>query len=85
MKTTYLKRMLEYPNRKGIQAVVKITNKQALHCCSNSIEVDGADLDDTDEYWITFYESLRYIDATKEEFDTMLIEAVKLINELSKI
>ena len=82
---TYLKRLLEYPNRKGIQAVVKIADKQALHCYNNSIEVDGSDLDDTNEHWISFYQGLGYIDATKEEFDTMLIEAVKLINELSKL
>ena len=82
---TYLKRLTEFPNRKGIQAVVKITNKQALHCYNNSIEVDGSDLDDTDDHWITFYQGLGYVEATKEEFDTMYIKAVSLVNELSKL
>lgn len=85
MKTTYLKRMTEFPTAKKIQSVVKITDNKALHCYNNSIEVDGSDGDDTNEYFLDFYYNLGYVTATKEEFDTMYIKAVGLVNELSKI
>ena len=86
-KITYLKKLHNNPFTNVIktQATVKIVDGKALHCYDNSIEVDGLSDDDTDAYFINFYENLGYTPATKEEFDNMYDSAYNEVNELRKL
>jgi hypothetical protein len=81
MKTVYLKRLV----LGGIDGAVKLNGEHNLEVCNNQIQFDECAEYSIESETGWYKDKLDYQDATKDEFDTLFIETVATINELSKI
>ena len=82
MKTHYLK---STKFNKKISTAIKITEKGVLYVTQNSIEIDELTFSDLDLEYAWYQENIVKEECTKEEFDNFFIDAVREINELSKL
>jgi uncharacterized membrane protein len=68
-----------------ISTASKITEKGILYVTQSSIEIDALSLDTLEDERKWYIEKLGAETATQQEFDQFYIDAVRNINEISKL